>query len=531
MPCLRILALGILLGAFAPGMAAAKTFVFCSEGNPESLNPQIVTTTTGMNAGGPMFNSLVEFRPGTTDIAPSLAESWTISEDGREYTFRLRRGVRFHSNALFTPTREMNADDVLFSLERQWKPDHPFHAVSGARYDYFRDMGMPALLQAIEKLDDHTVRIRLANVEAAFIAGLAMPFNAIQSAEYADVLLKMGTPERLDREPIGTGPFMFVGFQKDVAVRYRAFADYWGGPPRIETLVFSITPNPAVRLTKLRAGECHLMAFARPGDAPRIEADPALRLLRQEGLNLGYMAMNTQRPPFNDVRVRRAINLAVDKRSIVDAVYEGAGVPAKNPLPPGLWSYNDAIEDYPFDRSEAQRLLLAAGYPQGFETDLWYMPVSRPYNPNGRRIAEMIQSDLARVGIRLRLVTEEWSGYRLKLQEGVPSMSLFGWTSDNGDPDNFLDVLLGCTAARPGGNNVAKWCNPAYDDLVTRAKREPARETREALYRKAQEIFKREAPWVPLAHSVVFMGARKEVQGYRIDPLVRHMFHAVSLAD
>jgi dipeptide transport system substrate-binding protein len=193
---------------------ASKTLVFCSEGNPEALNPQIVTTTTGMNAGRPIFNTLVEFVPGSTQIVPGLAESWTISGNGQEYVFRLRRGVRFHSNALFTPTREMNADDVLFSLLRQWKEDHPYHRVSGARYDYFQDLGMPDLLSAIEKVDDYTVRIRLKQANAPFLANLAMLFNVIHSAEYAEAMLRRGTPDRLDQEPIGTGPFVFAGYQK-----------------------------------------------------------------------------------------------------------------------------------------------------------------------------------------------------------------------------------------------------------------------------------------------------------------------------
>jgi dipeptide transport system substrate-binding protein len=196
-----------------------------------------------------------------------------------------------------------------------------------------------------------------------------------------------------------------------------------------------------------------------------------------------------------------------------------------------MWSHNEAIRDYPHDPREAQRLLAEAGLSGGFESELWYMPVSRPYNPNGKRIAEMIQADLSKLGIRLKLVTEEWNQYRIRLQAGQAPMALFGWTSDNGDPDNFLDPLLGCTAARDGGNNVAKWCHADYDDLVGRAKRVAERGAREPLYRAAQDIVHREAPWVPLAHSVVFMATRREVQGFRIDPFGRHAFDGVTLSD
>jgi dipeptide transport system substrate-binding protein len=513
------------------GGAEAKTLVFCSEGNPESLNPQIVTTTTGINAGRPFFNNLVEFPPGSTEPIPSLAESWTVSDDGLEYVFKLRRGVKFHSNSLFTPSREMNADDVIFSFERQWKEDHPFHVIGGSNYDYFKDMGMPELLQAIEKIDDHTVRFRLTRPEAPFLADLAMPFNIIQSAEYADALMRIGKPELFDQQPIGTGPFEFVGFQPDVTVRYKAFPEYWGGKRPIDTLVFSITPNPIVRLTKLKAGECHVMAFPTPNDRAAIESDPNLAFMEQEGLNVGYLAMNVTRPPFDDVRVRRAINMAIDKAAIIDAVYQGAGVVAKNPIPPTLWSYNDDVEDYPYDPAAAQALMIEAGLAEGFDTDLWYIPVSRPYNPNGKRVAEMIQADLSLIGIRVHLMTDDWPAYRAKLQAGETSMALYGWTGDNGDPDNFLHVLLGCTAARPGGNNVAKWCDPEYDRLVTAAKLTTDREEREALYQRAQEIFHDQAPWVPIAHSVVFMATRANVTGFKMDPLGRHAFEEVDLQE
>jgi dipeptide transport system substrate-binding protein len=526
---LRIaLLLAVLSGT---ATAEAKTLVFCSEGNPESLNPQTMTTTTGISAGRLFFNNLVEFAPGTTEIVPALAESWDISADGAQYTFHLRRGVRFHANDLFTPSREMNADDVIFSLERQWREDHPYHGVGGLSYDYFRDMGMPELLKSIERIDDRTVRITLNRAEAPFLADMAMPFNIVQSAEYAEKMLDAGTPELFDEHPIGTGPFAFDGFERDIFVRYRAFEDYWAGRQPIDTLVFSITPNAAVRLAKLSAGECHVMAFPNPDDRARIEADPSLRLLSQEGLNIGYLAMNVERPPFDDVRVRRAVNMAIDKQAIVDAVFRGAGVVAKNPIPPTMWAYDDTVADYPYDAEAARRLMIEAGYPEGFETELWYLPVSRPYSPDGKRVAELIQGDLARIGIRATLMTDEWSAYRAKLQAGETPMALYGWTGDNGDPDNFLHVLLGCTAARPGGNNIAKWCDPEYDRLVNEAKLTTDQAVRTALYKQAQQIFHEEAPWAPLAHSVVFMATRANVTGFKMDPLGRQPFEGVDLLE
>ncbi|GGE15106.1 ABC transporter substrate-binding protein [Aureimonas endophytica] len=526
----RVLLAALLCGALA-APAAAKTLVFCSEGNPETLNPQLAVTGTAMDAAHPIFNNLVEYEIGTTNIRPSLAESWTISPDGRDYVFKLRQGVHFHSNAVFTPSRTFNADDVIFSLMRQWKADHPFHATAGGGFDYFQDMGMADLLESIEALDEHTVHIRLTRAEAPFLADLAMPFNAILSAEYADTLLKAGKKDLLDTLPIGTGPFTLASFRKDVALRYRAFPDYWRGRQSVDTLVFSITPPPAARLAKLKAGECHISAFPTPENAEEVRADPELKLYSAEGLNIGYLAMNTARAPFDDVRVRRAINLAIDKASIIAGVYGSTGVAATNPVPPTLWAYNPDVPPFPYDPAEARRLLEEAGLTGGLAVDLWYPPVNRPYNPNGRRVAEMIQADLAKFGIRLELKTAEWNAYRAIMQNGEFNMALYGWTADIGDPDNFLHTLLGCQAARIGGNNIARWCDKAYNDLVTEAKVTSDIARRKELYGKAQEIFHDAVPWAPIAHANFMVATRAEVRGFKIDPLGYHIVENVDIAD
>ncbi|MEA1834488.1 ABC transporter substrate-binding protein [Methylobacterium durans] len=535
-----IAALSAALGVGLAGLplpASARTLVFCSEGNPESLDPAAVTTTTAMNVTWQMFNTLVEFSPGTTVIRPGLAESWRVSEDGRTYDFSLRTGVRFHANARFTPSRTLEAQDVLFSFLRQWKPDHPFHRARSG-FTYFRDLGLADLLEGVEALDARTIRFRLKEPDATFLPNLAQAFAAIHSAEYADILAAAGAHDELERAPIGTGPFSFAGYRPDIAVRYRGFAAYWRAPEALEPglepidgLVFSITPNPAVRLAKLKAGECQVMAFPAPTDLPTIEADPNLTLISKAELNVAYLALNTRKAPFDDVRVRRAINLAIDRRAIVEAAYGAAGLVARGPLPPGLWASDTGLPDIPFDRAEALQLLKEAGHGHGFETDLWYPPVSRPYNPDGRRVADMIQADLARIGVRARLVTEPWSAYRAALYGGVPQAMLYGWTGDNGDPDNFLNVLLGCKAAEPGGANLARWCDAEYDSAIQAARRTSDVAARTALYRHAQGIFRREAPWVPLAHTVVHMALRRSVVGFRMDPLGRHLFEGVALRD
>ncbi len=527
LPLLATVALGALVMA---GPAAAKgTLVYCSEGSPENFNPQINTTGTSFDAAKPVYNGIVEFERGSTKVIPGLAESWTVSEDGKTYTFKLRKNVKWHSNANFKPTRDFNADDILFSFNRMWKADHPYHKVSGGSYDYFGDMAMPTLLKSIEKVDDYTVKFELNEAEAPFIANMAMDFAQILSAEYGDVLLKKGTPEKIDQEPIGTGPFTFVQYQKDALIRYRANDQYWGGRPPLDQLVFSITKDPAVRYAKVKAGECHVMPYPNPADLPKMREDKDINLMSQEGLNIGYLAYNVTKKPFDDKRVRKALNMAIDKKAIVDAVYQGAGVPAINPIPPTLWSYNKNVKDDAFNVDEAKKLLAEAGYPNGFETDLWAMPVQRPYNPNAQRIAEMMQADLAKVGVKAKIVSFEWGEYRKRAQAGEHQMAQLGWTGDNGDPDNFLYVLLGCSAARPGGSNIAKWCYKPFDDLLVSAKRTADVAERTKLYEQAQVIFKEEAPWFTIAHSVVYKPVRKEVVDFRVSPFGRHQFDGVDL--
>jgi len=508
---------------------SAKTLVFCSEGSPENFYPAINTTGTSFDANGQIYSRVVEFERGGTRVVPGLAERWDISPDGKTYTFHLRRGVKWHSNRIFRPTRDFDADDVVFSFERQWKENHPFFRVTSSNHSYFNDMGLPALLKSVEKLDDHTVRVTLNEPEAPFLSDLAMDFAAIQSKEYADAMLKAGTPEKLDQEPIGTGPYFLVQYQKDAVIRYRAFADYWDGKAKIDDLVFSITPDAAVRWAKLQKGECHIMPYPNPADLDAMRRTPSVEVLEQPGLNIGYLAYNTTRKPFDDVRVRKALNMAINKKAIIDAVYLSTGIAAKNPIPPSMWSYNDDIMDEPFDPATAKRLLSDAGYPNGFTTDLWAMPVQRPYNPNARRIAELMQADLAKIGVRAEIKSFEWGEYRKRAQNGEHMMAQLGWTGDNGDPDNFLHSLLGCNSARTDGSNIAKFCYPPFEELVAKAKSVSDQSERTALYRNAQVVFKEQAPWFTIAHAVQLKPMRKEVVDFKLSPFGRHTFYGVDI--
>jgi len=520
----------LLLCLLGLGSAAvpAKTLVFCSEGNPEFLSPSLNTNTTSFDVTGQIFESLVSFKPGTTELMPALATHWTVSADGLVYTFFLRRGVRWQYNDWFSPTREFNADDVLFSFERQWKPQHPFYRVTRALHPYFNDMGMAEMLQSIQKVDEHTVQFTLKQPVAPFVANLAMYWAGIQSAEYAQAMYKMGMPQRIDQAPLGTGPFRWVDYEKDVAVKFKAFDDYWGGRAKVDDLVFVIHPSANVRWAKLQSGACHVMAYPSPADLQQMRDDPRMKVLNQTGLNISYLAYNLSKKPFDDVRVRQALNMAINKRKILRTVYQQTAVPAINPIPPIQWGYNRELDDDEFDPDGARQLLMQAGYPQGFTTELWAMSVQRPYLPDALKVAELIQADLAAVGVKVVIQSPDWTGYGQGLHAGAHQMALYGWTGDNGDPDNFLNTLLGCDATH--GHNVAKFCDLSYDRLVKRAKASSDRQERTRLYEQAQAILKVQAPWLNIAHSVQFKVMRREVTGFQLSPLGRNTFYGVDIA-
>ena len=520
-------ALALTLAASSP--LSAKTLVYCSEGSPENFTPAINTTGTSFDAARPVFDQLIEFQRGSSELMPGLAESWTVSEDGLVITFNLRKGVKVHSGVNgFKPTRDFNADDVIWSFARQSDPAHPYAKISGGKYDYYSDMAMTTIVKSLVKDGDYVVKMTLSAPTAPILANLAMDFATIQSAEYADFLLKAGKPEQFDQIPVGTGPFSFVAYQKDAVIRYKKNPDYWGEKAIIDDLVYAITPDPTARYAKLKAGECHHAFALRPADIKEVEADPTLKLSSKSGLNIAYWAFNVEKKPFDDKRVRQALNMAIDKPAIIRDVYLGSGTAAKNLIPPTLWSYNDAVQDYPYDPAKAAALLKEASVTLPFEIDLWYMPVTRPYNPNAKRIAEMMQADLDKVGIKAKLVTYEWGEYRKRAQQGEHMTAQLGWTGDNGDPDNFF-FLRGCAGARPGGQNLTKWCNKEYDDLLQKAKALVKPDERAELYKKMQVIEHEEAPDMKIAHSIVYEAMRKEEVGFLQSPLGGHHFKGVDI--
>lgn len=513
---LLALALSTFLPASAAMAAANDTLIYCSEASPESFNPQIASSgPTFVASSQVLYNRLINFDPIKNTPTPSLATEWKISPDGKTYTFTLRQGVKFNSNKNFKPTRDFNADDVVFSVLRQKDPNHPYHKVSQGNYEYFHDVGLDTLIKEVKKLDDYHVQFVLSEPNAAFLADWGMDFASILSAEYADAMLKKGTPEYVDTWPIGTGPYVLQQYKVDSLIRYAANPNYWDGEVPTKHLIFSITPNVQTRLAKLQTNECQIIPAPAPVQFDEINKNKDLTLHKVDALNVGYLAFNTEKKPLDNALVRQALNYATDKKAIVNAVFLGSATVAKSPLPPNMLGFDKDLQDYGYDPQKAKAMLKQAGLEKGFEITLWSMPVQRPYNPNSKRIAEMLQSDWEKVGVKAKIVSYEWGEYLAGMRKGEHDTALFGWMSDNGDPDNFAEVLLGCNSIKTG-SNAARWCDKTYDGLVQQARLTSVPAERAKLYGQAQEIFYQQAPWIALANGKTFYATRSNVSGYSV---------------
>lgn len=488
--------------------------VFARSGDSVGLDPGRETDGESFYGSRQVYDTLVEFVPGETAIRPALAESWSFSDDGLTATFKLRAGVMFHDGTPF------NADAVVYSFERQFVESHP--AYEFGPWKYWGYMDMTNIIESVTATDDLTVVFKLKKKEAPFIANLAMDFAAIVSPTAGE---KYGAD--LASNPVGTGPFKFISWIKDDSIIYERNADYWGGDVYLDRLILKVIPDATARWLALQKGEVDIIDFPSPEDLEEMKVTEGIKVVQQEGLNVGYLALNNEKAPYDNKLVRQAMNYAIDRDEIVAGVYGAAGKPAKNPLPPTMWSYNDDIEAYPYDLEKAKALLAEAGYADGFKTEIWAMPVARPYNPNGKKVAEIMQAQLAKVGIEVEIISYEWGTYLDKTDMGEHQAAMLGWTGDNGDPDNFLWVLLSESAAEKPAGNIAFWKNSEFTALCAQAKEEMDPAKRTELYEQAQVIFHEEAPWVPIAHSIVSEPMKESVMDFVLYPTGSRVFQNV----
>ncbi len=498
-----------------------KTLVFGRGGDSKSLDPANVTDGESLNVTNNIYDTLIDYKEGTTDLQPALATSWESSDNDLTWTFHLQKGVKFQDETDF------NAEAVVFNFNRWMDKDNPYHQGNFPYYGYMfggykGDEGH--VIKDVVAKDDYTVVFHLNSPQGPFLSNIAMSPFAIASPA---AIKKWG--DKFGEHPVGTGAFTFDQWVRNDKIVLKKNPNYYKkGYPLLDELIFKSIPDNSARFITLQSGDIDMMNGVNPDDVTIAKSNSDLAVWQRPSMNVGYLAFNTQKKPFDDVRVRQALSMAVNKQGLIDAFYNGLAQPAKNPLPPSIWGYNDNIKDYEYNLTKAKQLLADAGYPNGFETDFWYMPVPRPYIPQGKKIAEAMQADFEKIGVKTKLVTEEWAPYLDKTGNGEHSMALLGWTGDNGDPDNFLYVLLDKDNAKaPDAGNIAFYKNDALHDILIKAQQSSDIAERTDLYKQAQVIIHNDAPWIPLVHSTPPLVGKKNIKGFVPHPTGSDKFYAV----
>lgn len=489
------------------------TLVFGRGGDSTSLDPSRTTEGETFKVTINIYETLLTFEDEGTAVEPGLAKSWEPSEDGLTYTFELQEGVKFHDGTDF------NAEAVVKNFERWANGD-------AEQFPYYNTMfgdGDGSIIESVTAEGDSTVVFKLTRPQAPFLKNLAMDMFAIASPtaieEYGD--------DDFERNPVGTGPFQFVEWKPNDSITVERFEDYWQADlPKLDKIIFRSIPDNAARLNALTAGEIDLADGINPSDGAQVENNPELQLFERPSMNVGYLGLTVTREPFDNKLVRQAMNHAIDKQSIIDAFFEGRADIAVNPIPSSISGYNDDIEGYDYDPEKAKALLEEAGYADGFEMELWAMPVPRPYMPDGQKVAEVIQKNLADIGVTAKIVSHEWATYLDLAEKGEADAFMLGWTGDNGDPDNFIYALL--DEDNIGSNNYTYFKNAEMHDLLIEAQTEIDEEKRIELYKQAQVIIHDEAPWVPLAHSTPLLAGSKDLTGFLPHPTGSDLLSGVS---
>lgn len=517
--------------AQAPAQAPAQPteapkpsiLVYGQGGDAVMLDPANVTDGFSLKITRQIYDTLVEFKDDTFELVPALATEWSNSADGKEWTFKLRQGVKFHDG---TP---WNAEAAKFNFDRWMYTKNPYHI--GA-FEYWKSMWGGYKDQEVKDangnvtgtedkstitdvtiVDEYTIKLTLTKPVAPFLLNIAMPAFAFASPEAVKKAGEAyGTPAG---GAVGTGPFVYKDWVKDDRVTLTANPDYFMGKPGVDQVVVRAIKDNSARLAALKAGEIMVADNLGPDDMAPIRADSNLTVVMRPAFNIAYLAFNNETPPFDNVKVRQAFAHAINKQAIVDGLYGGTAVVANQFMPPSiaLGYHKELKEAYPYDTAKAKQLLAEAGFPDGLETDLWYMPVSRPYYPTPQKVAEAFAADLADAGIKVNLKTQDWSAYLADRGQGKLPVYMLGWTGDNGDPDNFLYVFFG--KKTPGYGNYG---NTQVHQILADAQANTDPAVREKLYKQAAELIQADSPFIPIAHANPPLGASVRVQNFKPHP-------------
>ncbi len=519
-------------------------FIFGRGGDSVQLDAAIVTDGESFRVTGQCLEPLYQFEPGTTRPIPALAEECIPNENATEWTCKLRKGVKFHDGTDF------NADAVVFNFERWRFTNHPYHFPSQV-FEYYAEMwggfDDDSLITKVEKVDDYTVKFTLAAPLAPFLANLAMDMFAISSPA---AIQKYGEQYGMPSVGcVGTGPFKFKEWVEGDHITVVANDEYWGGRPKVDEIVWRVIPDDSARFLALKAGDIHATEQATVEDLAAAEADPNLYILTRPALNTAYLAFNYKIQEFRDIRVREAVAHAINKQALVQNFYGKYGLVAKTFLPPSMWGYNDAIQDWEYNPELSKQLLAEAGFPNGLSEvtiaedvadaegnivykagdkiplKLYYMPVTRFYYPSPKEIGEAMAADLAKAGINAQLeLAGDWPTY-LGLRRNGLLMGLYmlGWGGDNGDPDNFLNYFFGGLSREDEVKQPDKregwYANPEVAVLLYKALVNPNQAEREELYKKAEELLHNDVARIWIAHNQTPLIFSKKVSGYVPQPV------------
>lgn len=508
-------------------------FVFCGQGSPSTLNPQQVDHGITSEILSPqLFDSLLVLNTTSHLPEPNLAQRWQVDESGTRYTFTLRHDVHFQTTAWFTPTRPLNADDVVFSFRRIIDPSHPFHQIGKQHpaYPWFHSIGFDQLVTQVAALSDDQVQFTLAHPDRTFLSTIATSHAVILSKEYADQLLARDAKVQLDSHPVGTGPFYLADYQANDFIRLKRHPLYWRGAARMEQVVFDISHRGTGTLAKLLRQECDVFSNPISSQLPVIERQPDLDLVAKPSINLSFIAINTSRPVLQNKQVRKALSFAINRQNILDSVYYGNGEVAHSVLPPNSWAYQKDRVHLRYNRDYALSLLHNAGYDSELTLTMLVPLKPQIYDPSPRKTAELIQANFADIGIKLRLITDEQIHSKTAAQRQPIDLYLTGWSAATSDPDHFLRPLLSCHAQHPELDS-ALWCHQDFETLLSRARETDQPQSRLELYKQAQAILNEEFPIIPLSHGVRFQAKTRSLTGFENSPFGARPFDHVTRVD
>ncbi|MGE5678105.1 MAG: ABC transporter substrate-binding protein [Pseudomonadota bacterium] len=516
LPLIILLVIAIMSGAFRGSSGrdaniastvgkyeAAKKLVIGRANDSVSLDPSYTTDADSFKVTVNVLETLVKCDNEGNQILPCLAESWSSSEDGLRWVFKLRQGVRFHDGTVF------NADAVVFNFHRWMYTNNTYHDGTFIYWNYIFG-GYPGLVSSVDKLSEYSVEIKLNKPYAPFLNALAMNAFSISSPQAIK-----NYKGYLYEHPVGTGPFIFKSWERNKSIVLVRNDNYWNGAAKVSEVEFRVIPSSKTRLEELRKGSIHIADHLSPDDVAEIKFDANLYLQFRPSFNVGYLALNNDNYPFSKREVRLAINHAIDKEKLINDVFDNLAKPASTYMPPFLWGYNENLESYEYDPELAKKYLAEAGFPNGFKTTLWVMDSAREYFPKPLQVAEFIRDDLLKVNIDAEIKVFSMNEYLDRLSAGEHEMALIGWTGDYADPDNFLYTMLASENAKPGlAGNYSFYKSREADQLLSQARQTTNMVFRKSLYRSLQEIVNYDSPSVPLVHTMPILASRLSVKGY-----------------